>query len=89
LQKKSNIITQFLALLKVNTGYERDGMTRVNKGFKKLGPKFGQGDIVGVGLDTTSGELFFTRNGEVVGKRNEEEKKKKKKNKKQKTKNKC
>jgi len=48
-------------------GYERDGMTRVNKGFKKLGPKFGQGDTVGVGLDTTSGELFFTRNGEVAG----------------------
>jgi hypothetical protein len=33
----------------------------------QYGSSFGKGDVIGVGVDMSTGELFFTRNGASVG----------------------
>jgi hypothetical protein len=49
------------------SGYSNDGMKVANRGYSKFGPEYRQGDVVGVGLNVASGELFFTKNGELAG----------------------
>ena len=34
----------------------------------EYGPKYGAGDVVGCGFDQASGMIFFTKNGERLGK---------------------
>lgn len=34
---------------------------------EEFGPRFGAGDVVGCGLHVAAGEVFFTKNGELIG----------------------
>lgn len=59
-----------LFLILICEGYHGDdGMRFIEANQStKFGPKFGQDDVIGAGVDIQSGELFFTKNGALIGK---------------------
>jgi hypothetical protein len=50
-------------------GYHGDDGAKLNGSGLPLpyGPKYGEGDVVGCGLDFTNDTAFFTKNGEHLG----------------------
>jgi hypothetical protein len=49
-------------------GYHGDDGNLYNEaGWEDFGPKFSEGDTVGAGINYTAQELFFTKNGKLVG----------------------